>query len=61
MMKCPTCPLCSQPPRVLLSQLDPPIALCGNEECEALIWNPAVSLDDNLTSAQRLPDIGDET
>lgn len=46
----PDCPLCGQPPAMILPGGTQ--AFCGNVDgCDLLTWNPSVSLDDNLTSA----------
>lgn len=43
----PGCPLCGQPPRFAFSEQ----AFCGNDDCTLILWNPSLSLDDNLTDA----------
>lgn len=45
----PNCPLCGQPP---LFAIGPTQAFCGNRDgCTLILWNPALSLDDNLMDA----------
>lgn len=42
---CPSCPVCGQPPRLLLH---PEQAFCGNDDCRALMWNPSLTAEQNL-------------
>lgn len=44
----PNCPLCGQPP---LFAFGPTQALCGNDNCTLILWDPSVSLEGNLTDA----------
>lgn len=44
---CPTCPLCREGPAMVL----PGQLFCGNDDCDSLMWDPFVSLDQNLTNA----------
>lgn len=44
---CPNCPVCSQPPRFLISTSQ---AACGNDDCPILLWDQTMTLDQNLTS-----------
>jgi hypothetical protein len=44
----PDCPLCRQPPAWVLGGGRQ--AFCGNEDCDVITWDPARSLDDNLTA-----------
>lgn len=41
---CPACPRCGQPPAMALSPLQ---AICGNEACSALMWNPSRTAEEN--------------
>lgn len=52
---CALCPLCSQPPKFMLSELQ---LFCGNDDCSVINWNGTQSLDENLMNAQmhNLPD-----
>lgn len=45
---CPNCPMCGEPP---LFAMGPTQAFCGNDDCTLILWNPSVSLDDNLLEA----------
>lgn len=37
------CPLCSQPPALVIGTQQ---AMCGNEECKALFWDPTKTIDE---------------
>lgn len=56
---CPTCPLCGGPPHQELLITWPDQAWCANDDCAALCWNAASSLDDNLmdSRAHIIPDL----
>ena len=57
----PRCPFCDCPPEFMIGATQ---AFCGNDECTLLMWNPMVSLDDNLMDAgviHFLPDAGDQS
>lgn len=46
---CPTCPLCgSVPPFIYPSFAQ---AFCTNEDCDVILWEPWVSLAQNLMNA----------
>jgi hypothetical protein len=45
----PNCPLCDQPPAIVLPGNEQ--AFCGNAACPVYAWNPSVSLEENLLSA----------
>ncbi|HEY2088624.1 MAG TPA: hypothetical protein VGH54_21715 [Mycobacterium sp.] len=55
--KTPTCPLCGKPP---LFAFGTEQAFCGNDDCTLILWNPSVTLDENLLDAGvvRLPGEG---
>jgi hypothetical protein len=55
---CPDCPLCGQPPRFAIG---PTQAFCGNDDCTLILWDPSLSLDENLLDAGmvHLPGEGD--
>ena len=44
----PGCPFCGEPP---LFAIGPTQALCGNDDCTLIMWDPSLSLDENLTDA----------
>jgi hypothetical protein len=45
----PNCPLCGQPPLFAFGNDQP---FCGNRDnCTLILWNPTLSLDDNLMDA----------
>jgi len=45
----PCCPLCGQSP---LFTASPTQAFCGNRDgCTLILWDPSLSLDDNLMDA----------
>lgn len=44
----PNCPLCGKPP---LFAVGPTQAFCGNDDCTLILWDPSLSLDDNLLDA----------
>lgn len=54
----PGCPLCGGPPRFTVGDSQ---AFCGNDDCNLIMWNPAVSAEGNLTDAGvvRFPGEGD--
>ena len=43
----PHCPLCGHPPVMVFGTQ----AFCGNDDCILILWNPSVSLDENLLDA----------
>lgn len=45
----PGCPMCGDPPVLELSNGHQ--AFCGNDDCTLLMWDPLVSLDENLMNA----------
>jgi hypothetical protein len=45
----PGCPLCGQQPVMILGGGTQ--AFCGNDDCTLLLWNPSLSLDENLLDA----------
>jgi hypothetical protein len=45
----PDCPLCGHPPVMMFG--DGTQALCGNDDCTLIFWDPSVSLDGNLLDA----------
>jgi hypothetical protein len=45
---CLNCPFCDEPPEFVVGGTQ---AFCGNNSCTLLMWNPTVSLDDNLMDA----------
>lgn len=45
----PNCPLCGGPPLFVMGTDQ---AFCGNRDgCTLILWNPSLSLDDNLMDA----------
>jgi hypothetical protein len=44
----PDCPLCRQPP---LFGFGGTQAFCGNDDCTLILWNPMLTLDENLLDA----------
>lgn len=52
-IKCPTCPICGSAPGAGLLGISPLMAqcFCVNEDCAVLLWDPWVSLDENLLNA----------
>lgn len=44
----PGCPLCGKPPRFAVG---PTQAFCGNDDCTLILWDPSLSLDENLLDA----------
>lgn len=44
-MRCPDCPLCGDPPLVLVGGVQ---AFCGNEACKAWTWNPSLTRAENM-------------
>jgi len=44
----PNCSLCGQPP---LFSFGGEQAFCGNDDCALILWDPSVSLEDNLMDA----------
>ena len=57
----PHCPLCDEPPVMTLTGNVQ--AFCGNDDCTILLWNPSLSLDDNLMDAGvvKLPPAEDDS
>jgi hypothetical protein len=46
----PTCPLCSQPPVIVLDVGRQ--AFCGSDDCPVLTWDMSTPLDELLTTYQ---------
>ena len=44
----PNCPLCGRPPLFAFGNEQ---AFCGNDDCTLILWDPTLSLDDNLMDA----------
>lgn len=44
----PDCPMCGKPP---LFGFGDSQAFCGNNDCTLILWDPSLSLDDNLMDA----------
>lgn len=44
MVLSPDCPLCGQPPTLVVSL---EFAMCGNEECVAIKWNMSMTVEEN--------------
>jgi len=54
----PCCPLCGEPPEFVIG---PTQALCGNRDgCTLIMWDPSVSLEDNLMDAETVHFPGEE-
>jgi hypothetical protein len=51
-LACPDCPMCGDPPFMILAGAVQ--AFCGNEACEAWTWNPSVTRAENLKSVGRV-------
>lgn len=47
MIQTPGCPLCSAPPAMTFG----PQAFCGNDDCDAILWDATMTLDENLLDA----------
>lgn len=43
---CPRCPMCDQPPGLVVSPLQ---AFCGNDDCAAFCWNMTWTRAKNMT------------
>lgn len=54
----PRCPLCCGLPRIVFGTQ----AFCGNDDCTLLMWNPELSVDDNLMDSKviHLPPMTDD-
>jgi hypothetical protein len=50
-VKCPRCPLCGSAPLYAWTGLVP--WFCPAEDCDALAWDPFVTLEDNLMNAAK--------
>lgn len=48
---CPDCPMCGQPPQILLSDQ----AFCGTDDCQVFMWIPSRTARENLADAVDLP------
>ncbi len=56
---CPNCPLCGHPPAfVLVGNVQ---AFCGNDDCEAMCWNPSLTAAENRRHAVRVESKQGET
>lgn len=55
---CPDCPLCGHPPLVVLAGSIQ--AFCGNDDCEALCWDPSKTRAENVRNVTT-HDVSEET
>lgn len=54
-IKCPTCPACGGSPQSNLAAISwPGQAMCGNEDCAAIMWAPLKTAREQLADAQHV-------
>lgn len=56
-LRSPDCPVCGHPPQILFGEAQ---AFCGNDDCNALMWNPSITPAENLAGIKRVEAPGSE-